>query len=230
MTVILWIVVAILTLDAGLIAVLLLSRVRVPLTAAAIPEIAPLIVLAGVLTAVVAFVFNLRRGRSEDILDAATDLFEKAHEVLKPKDGELTNHRHSWLSAARLIATAEMLSKHLTESSHRTIYGEKREYWRGRLYDLIFPSSPEGLPSSFYAEKPEHMRSYSGRVRDPLSEKSIAFLYRFIQWPKETVDPIGKEPIFTEEEIERMRTFGPRGLGNLMAEVRSLTGKASPPK
>jgi hypothetical protein len=129
-------------------------------------------------------------------------LLEKAHDALAGKEGEPINRRHAWLSSARLIATAEKLSKHIAEPSHKTIYREKREYWRGRLYDLIFPSPPEGLPSSFYAEKPEHMISYSGRVRDPLSEKSMAFLYRFIRWHEGAADPIGEDALFTDEECE----------------------------
>lgn len=211
--------------DAGLILGLLLWRFFTSPVAASVAEIAPLIVLAGVLTAVLAFLFNLRRGRSEDVLEAASDLLEKAYEALLTKDGAPTNHRHAWLSSARLIATAEQLAKRIAEPSHLAIYTEKKEYWRGRLYDLIFPSPPEGLPSSFYAEKPEHMIGWSGKVRDPLAEKSLALLYRFIQWPKERSDPIGNEPKFSDEEIERMRTFGPRGLGILMDQVRNLGAK-----
>jgi hypothetical protein len=93
------------------------------------------------------------------------------------------------------------------------------------VYDLIFPSVPEGLPSSFYADKPEHMISHSSEARDPLSEKSLAYMYRFVQWPQEKVDPIGEEPIFTDVEIDKMRTFGPRGLGNLIAEARRIAGQ-----
>lgn len=225
MTAIIWIAVPLLIVDAGLIAAFLICHLKAPLTTASIPEVAPLIVLAGVITAVLAFVFNLRRARSEDTLEAAADLLEKAYDALTGKDGVPTNRRHAWLSAARLIATAEKLSKHIVESSHRTIYGEKREYWRGQIYDLIFPSPPEGLPSSFYAEKPEHLIAHSGRVRDPLSEKSLAYMYRFIRWPEGTADPIGEVPAFTLEEVERMCAFGPRGLGALLAEARVLAAK-----
>lgn len=222
MTAMLWGATILLVADASLILSLLLLRMRPSFESGSIAEIAPLIVLAGVITAVLAFLFNLRRGRSEDVLEAASSFMEKAHQALLTEHGVLTDQRHAWLSAARLLATAEKLSEQLAEPSHLTIYREEKEYWRGRLYDLIFPSVPEGLPSTFYAEKPEHMIGWSGRVRDPLAEKSLARLYRFIQWPKERPDPIGSEPEFSDEEIERMRTFGPRGLGTLMYEVRNL--------
>ena len=62
--------------------------------------------------------------------------------------------------------------------------------------------------------------------RSPLSEKSLAYLYRFIRWPKELADPLADIAKFSDEEIQRMQTFGPHGLGNLMANVRSLQAKA----
>ena len=230
MSTVLWFVVALLALDAGLIAALLTVRFTTSLATASILDVGPLLVAAGVLMALITFLINLRRARSDDILKATTELLEKAYETLASKEGsnEPTNHRLSWLSAARLIATAERLEKDITENGHLLIYREKKEYWRNRLYELIFPSPPEGLPSSFYAEKPEHMMAYSGRVRDPLSEKSLAFLYRFIRWPEASGDPIGEEPTFSDDEIAKMQSFGPRGLGNLMADVRGL--KRTAPK
>lgn len=212
-----------LALDAGLIAGVLISRLLCPPNSLSLLDIGPLFVAAGVLIALVTFLANLNRARSQDVLEAATDLLEKAYEKLAPH-GDSTqpsNRRLTWLSAARLIATAERLEKHLTEPSHQLIYREKREHWRTRLYELIFPSI-EGLPSSFYAENPEHMIAYSGQVRDPLSEKSLAYLYRFVRWPEGLPDPLGDESPFTDEEIDRMQSFGPRGLGNLLAEVRRL--------
>lgn len=212
-----------LALDTGLIAGLLISRLLEAPTTVSVVDLGPLVVAAGALTALVAFVVNLRRARSEDVLKAATDFLEKACEKLAPTDGSNIpcNNRRAWLSSARLILTAEELASGITEESHQLIYRETKEYWRTRLHELIFPSI-EGLPSSFYAERPEHMISWSGRARDPLSEKSLAFLYRFIRWPDDAVDRLKNEPTFTDEEIERMVSFGPRGLGSLLAEVRSL--------
>jgi hypothetical protein len=61
------------------------------------------------------------------------------------KASEPTNHPLSWLTAARLIATAERLGKGITENSHLLIYQEKRNYWRARVYELIFPSAPNAI-------------------------------------------------------------------------------------
>ena len=217
-----------LALDTWLIAGLLISRLLQQPATASIADLGPLIVGAGALTALVAFLVNLRRARSEDLLEAAIDLLEKAHEKLTPTEGsdQPSNNRRAWLSSARLVLTAERLANGITEPSHHSIYEETKEYWRARLHELIFPSI-EGLPSSFYAESPDHMISWSGRARDPLSEKSLAFLYRFIRWPENSPDPLRDEPSFTDEEIEKMQAFGPRGLGSLLDEVRRLRNSST---
>lgn len=223
MNILIWFTAAALTVDVLLIGTILVQRVCAAPPIASILDLGPFIISIGVLVALLTFLFTLRRGRSDDLLKAATDLLEKAYQTLSPaaEAAQPPNDRRAWLSAARLISTAEKIGERITEASHRLIYREKREYWRARLYDLLFPST-EGLPSTFYAEQPEHMIGHSDDVRAPLSEKSIAVLYRFVRWPEGLADPIGDEPDFTAEEIERMRTFGPRGLGNLLARVRHL--------
>jgi hypothetical protein len=171
--------------------------------------------------ALLTFLITMHRSRSEDFLKAATDLLEKAYEILSPPHGtnEPPNDRLTWLTASRLISSAEKIATLITQKNHCLIYREKREYWRALFYDLICPSV-EGLPSSFYAEEPDHMNAYMGGDRPPIAERSLAFMYRFVKWPEGIEDPIGSEPLFTDQEIDRMSTFGPRGLGNLMAEAR----------
>ena len=223
--VLLWFVYTLLAFDAGLIAVFLANLAITPLITAPISDLGLFLAAAGVLVAFLAFLVNWSRARSDDILKTATDLLEKAYETLASKDGSIepTNRRLSWLSAARLIATAEKLEKDITDSNHLLVYAAKKEYWRTRLSELIYPLPPGGLPSTFYAEEPEHMADFfSDGDRPPLSEKSIAFLHRFISWPEEIRDPIGEASNFTDEEIEKMMAFGPRGLGELLAKVREL--------
>jgi hypothetical protein len=188
-----------------------------------ISDLSPFVVGAGILIALAGLLHNITRSRSEDILEAVMELYEKAYEKLAPTDdlGQPNNTRRSWLSSARLIATAEKLSGDITEVSHKSIYRQTKEYWRAKFHELIFPSI-EGLPSTFYADSPNHMTFWSGRERDPISEKSLAYLYRFIKWPEDIGDPLEGEENFTDEEIHQMETFGPRALGQLMREVRNL--------
>ena len=113
-----------LALDTGLIAGLLISHLLEAPTTVSVVDLGPLVVAAGALTALVAFVVNLRRARSEDVLKAATDFLEKACEKLAPTDGSNIpcNNRRAWLSSARLILTAEELASGITEESHQLIY------------------------------------------------------------------------------------------------------------
>src|SRR5690606_6264538 len=114
-----------------------------------ISDYGSLFVAVGALVALLAFLTNLRRERSADLLEAATDILEKAYRALIINDDSRipSNRRLHWLTSARLIAIAEDLGAKISEPSHRRIYREKEDYWRARLYDLIFPNPPYGLPS-----------------------------------------------------------------------------------
>jgi hypothetical protein len=210
-----------LALDAVLIAGIIIWRFIQVSDSFSITDLGPFCTIAGLIAALVIFICNLQRARSEDILKAATDLLEKAYTKLEPQDGSNlpSNNRLSWNSSARLVLTAEKLAKEITEPSHQLIYQEKKEYWRAQFYELICPSL-EGLPGSFYAKNAKDMISHNPKGRAPLSQKSLAFLYRFVRWPKENTDPLGEQSNFTAEEIENMESFGPRGLGKLLADVR----------
>ncbi len=223
LTACLWGSVAALSLDV--VGVLALLGYRLA-TGAAQPatEFGPCFVAAGALTALIAFLQNLRRARSEDLLKAASELLEKGFQTLESTTvpGSPSPRRLSWLTSARLVETAERLGAKISEPSHQDVYREKREYWRSRLYELIFPEPPQGLPSEFYSTTPDLMLAYGRRDKEPLAEKSLAYLYRFIRWQDGTLDPLAEVSGFTEEEIAHMETFGPRGLGQLMAAVREL--------
>lgn len=190
-------------------------------------EVTPLIVLAGVLTALITWLFNQRREASEEYLESATDLISKAYAILetsKDDHGRPRNSRLNWLTSARLIRTAESIADLVTVESHRRIWQEQKEYWRGRLRDLIRPENND-FPKEYYAAKPEHMWGYGDGDQIPLSERSLAVLYRFIQWPDDMEDPLINDTSFTKEEIEKMVVFGPKGLGKLLEEVEQIRTK-----
>jgi len=161
---------------------------------------------------------------SKDYLNESLKLFQLSYEILSGRDstGALQNDRLKWLTSSRLIIEAENISKKITQETQIEIFNESREYWRHKFHDLIFPSV-EGFPESFYAAQPEHLTSHwTEPDRAPLSEKSLAILHRFIQWPKNKKDFSYDVDFFTDEEIENMEMFGPRGLGKLMKKVHDL--------
>jgi hypothetical protein len=220
------ILIGLLIFDLGLIAAW--ATVRLCTNAAAISpaEISPFFVAAGVLLALVTLLLNRRREASKDYLESATDLVEKAYNILNNPggDGLPKNSRIHWLTSARLLRKAQQIARLITEQSHRGIWEEKQEYWRGRFHDLIFPNSA-GFPSTYYAEKPEHLFGWSMDEREPLSMKSLVVLYRFIRWPEGIEDPLKDEGDFTTEEIQKMTFFGPLGLGNLLEKFQDLRNK-----
>lgn len=185
--------------------------------------IAPVAITAGVLVALVSLMLNNRKKVSEDYLEHALNLLEKSYDALMPVDenGYPKQSRLAWLTSARLLRASEQIADQIPESHHRKIYDEQKEYWRGHFYDLLKPSD-EGLPSTYYADDPRHMSGYMPDQveHEPLAEKSLAVLYRFVRWPVGFEDPIKDEPIFTEEEISKMELFGPKGLGHLLAADR----------
>lgn len=204
------------------------TSVRLATDAAGISpaEIAPFFVAAGVLLALVSLLLNRRREASKDYLESASDLIEKAYEVLNDRDdeGRPRNSRINWLTSARLLRKSEEIAKRITDTSHVQIWKEKLEYWRGKFHDLIYPS-PAGFPSAYYAEKPEHLFAWSDDAREPLSLKSLSVLYRFVRWPAGHDDPLKNESGFSDEEIQRMAAFGPRGLGELLEDFQELRRK-----
>jgi len=186
-------------------------------------ELGPMLVGAGVLVALTSLALTARRNASEDYLKSSSQLLERAYTTLPQLDdqGRPRSSRMNWLAAARFLRAAENLGAQITEASHKVVFREQVEYWRAKLYELIYPSSA-GFPMDYFAEKPEHFLGYTNRDRPPLSVKSLAVLYRFVRWPVEFEDPIKAEPGFTDQEVERMRAFGPRGLGELLARVKEF--------
>ncbi|HCF3751144.1 TPA: hypothetical protein NID23_005733 [Pseudomonas aeruginosa] len=190
-------------------------------------EFSPLFVGAGVLIALITLSYNQTRSLSEDYLESATDFLSKAFDTLdqkKDKDGRPVNDRLVWLTAARLIAISETISDKIILKSHKLIWQEQQEYWRGRFRDLVSPTR-EGFPPEYYADKPQDYIHRTESTRAPLAEKSLAVIYRFVEWPKNRVDPLSKHTLFSDEEIVNMGVTGPRGLSKILQEKQSLEHK-----
>ena len=226
MNVLVWLAAIFLLSDLAVLGYIEVCRVLNSAQTSSVADVAPLIVGAGVLVALITLALNIRRQQSEDYLKNASGLLEKAHTVLSQVDekNRPKNIRINWLAAARFIRASDSISKRITEPSHKAIFREHREYWRARFHDLINPSV-EGFPEDYFATSPKTFTTWHDDDRDPLSETSLAVLYRFVRWPRDFEDPIKNEPEFTSEEIEKMEMFGPKSLGSLMKKVRELEAK-----
>lgn len=184
--------------------------------------ITPFFIGAGVLTALLSLFSQNARKTSEDYLKNSLELLEKSFATLNVLDdnGWPKQSRLNWLTSARLLRASDNVSELITENHHKRIYQEELEFWRGRFYDLLMPDPVIGLPSKYFADDPQNMIFYTDDDREPITEDALVVLYRFIRWPKGFQDPIQNEPKFTDDEIKSMCSFGPRGLGDLIAAVR----------
>jgi hypothetical protein len=185
-----------------------------------LPQLTVLGVLSGALVALAALLINLTRGRSHDNLMNTIDLLERAYQVLAQSDpsGVPPNRRENWIAAARFLKSAEDLSGQIVEPSHRRVYEDRLLHWRLRFHDLIQPTD-EGFPETYFAERTRDVFAWGQRTRPPLALASLAVLYRFIRFPESYADPLKKEPLFSSEEIHRMKTFGPKALGRHLVRV-----------
>ena len=173
-------------------------------------EMTPTVIIAGVLTALITLIINqfhkdLERLHkvSGEYLKHATSILSKAYENFSSKDPDYElplNSRINWLTAARLIKTAEDISHLITEDTHQRIWEDEKEYWRGKFRDQINPRGDkipgDRIPEKYYTGGSNRIFDFGKNGEEPLSEKSIAVLWRFIQWSDEAEDPIKNEPKF----------------------------------
>ena len=220
----LWVLVAFLVVDA-IALVWLVSREFVygSLSSINLSCFSHLVILAGVLVALLTLVWNILKQYSEGLLKESQEFFEKSFDVLNVLDENQRprNDRIRWLTSARLLKVAEQIGAKIKLKSHKLLYEDIKDFWRSKFYDLLDPDG-NGFPENYFAENPGDFDCWSSRVRAPLSLSSIAVLYRFCIWPEGRRDPIHDEPKFSEEEIDRMCIFGPKGLGQILRKHRDL--------
>lgn len=162
------------------------------------------------------FASNQLRLASEDYLNNAIDLLSKSYELVSGVDNRNypSKDRLNWLSAARLIKSSENISNLITEKSHILIWEEYKEYWRAKFSDII-------RSENFYAEYPIDMIVLPQEGRQPVSEKSLAIVYRFSRWNPDRPNPIENELEFTDEEINQM-SVEDTPLYKILSEMRRI--------
>lgn len=156
---------------------------------------------------------------------ASRAYFKQAQEALQAavtdfaartdKEGRPLNDRRHWLNFARGIGIAQRLATKIQTSELKDIWSETEHYWRSRTYDLLDPNF-ESFPAEYYGytaaeEMPKNFAQLAGEWA-PLSEPSLAFVYRWIKWPADCVDTLDRGNTFSDNEIVNMELFGPRGL------------------
>jgi hypothetical protein len=125
-----------------------------------------------------------------------------------------------------MLREAEHTAREINVRSHQTLYEHARTFWRGRLYDLLRPLDKS--PLTYFAEDADSILGSSGDQRLPLSDKSLRVVLDFLRWPKEKPDPLEGTASFSDEEIDRMRSFEYAAVANFLeAKDAMLRGEES---
>jgi hypothetical protein len=144
--------------------------------------------------------------------------------------GAPLNDRRHWLNFARALKSAQELAAKMQIRELKEIWSQTENYWRGRVYDMLNPLWAS-LPADYYgytleAERHKNIAQAPGE-RAPLSEPSLVAVYRWIEWPKELPDNLDRNTRFSDEEIDKMESFGPRGLAEFLRIQRAMRSPAS---
>jgi hypothetical protein len=187
------------------------------LSSANLLKYTPTVAVAGVLVALITWIWNIRRQANEDWLKESKDYFAKAYETLDVlnSDGLPENDRNRWLTCARLLSAAQAIGKRIDSNPYKELFIEAEQFWRFKFYDLTLDKDDK-YTEDYYAQKLEHLLSFGEGDRAPLDKKSLAVIYRFVKWPDDLEDKLAAVEPFSAEEVDKMRNFGPKLLGNLL--------------
>lgn len=143
--------------------------------------------------------------------------YRRAYEALfdPTGDGLPRNSRLAWLSAARLILIAERVSESVPDD-YLWLSESKELFWRFMFFDLLDPLETVG--EGYWAESVERLRGWTPGERAPISERSAKVIHDWVY--SGFADPMEGQPRFSEEEIDTLRTFRWRSLGNLLKKYQ----------
>jgi len=149
----------------------------------------------------------------------AVSFIERSYEIISNGGKELVpvKSRLAWLTCARFLLTAQKFAEKIDEESIKEKYWDEKEYWSNKFYEF-FQITDQGAFSidSKYFSKPS---SISG---DCIEERSIAVIYKFMEWPEGRIDPIESVEKYTDQEIKKM-PFWMVGIKEYLSKKRNIT-------
>lgn len=162
--------------------------------------------------------YDKEYSQSATNLESALSLIERAAHVLVV-DSKLTNDRVAWVTCARLIARAEMLSQKITTETHALIFEAERDFQRHKFRDILKISGEE-LRGAFFCggdqsqtigevvsglDHPEGGRSW-------IPTRIINVVYTFMSFPESYEDPLRSSDDFGAKERNRLFQLGHEGV------------------
>jgi hypothetical protein len=232
----LWVV---LTITASFWVGVLFSRIFPGLDEKPLKSLIDTAIAIGTVGAVVVALWqlNLRDAerQSRTNLDEAKRALEQSvNDFLSKRDadGRPSNGRRHWLAFARGILIAQTFGKRIIKPDHQKTWEETEHYWRDRTYDALYPheSIPaDSFPAGYYGymDDANFIKNFAQSPGDkaPISEASLAFIYRWAKWPEGRPDPLDRFTKFTDDELANMEMFGPRGLGQFIQKCHDYFNK-----
>jgi hypothetical protein len=193
----------------------------------------------GTCGAVIVALWQLRGARDET---ASQRYFERAEAMLRTvvndfisktdTEGRPANDRRHWLNFARGLDASRSLAAGIKTTELKRIWIEIEHYWRERVYDVLQPQW-ESFPAEYYGytAPAEIFKNFAQdpKERAPLSEPSLAAVYRWAKWPEDRPDSLVRKSKFSDEEVSLMETFGPRGLAKYISILRDPKAHGMPP-
>lgn len=184
-------------------------------------QILILFFIAGTMVAAIwGHIINSEFSRSAAYLENSIELINRAFDVLKTKEGVLTNNRVSWVTAARLITRAKHISSKISVQAHQEIFDAEHDYQRHKFGGFLkYNNKP--LPESFFcgAEfaglsigEAIHHSSQGNGSEKWIPTAIISVVYSFFQYPQDYEDPLNSSTGFSKHEIQRLWVFGEKGV------------------
>lgn len=162
---------------------------------------------------------DVQRQQADDLnyFNHASASLQRAYETLTRNgtDAVPRADRLAWLSCARLLLSAEDVSKRISEKSAgvKALYEGEREHWRRKFYELFHPKGQIsiGARSAYFAHT-------DPRVGINLEERSIRVVFEFFDWPEGKPDPVDTVPKYTESELNAMNA----GMSGVRDYIRTM--------
>lgn len=151
-------------------------------------------------------------------LESALSLIERAAHVLVV-GGKLTNDRVAWVTCARLITRAEVLSQKVTTETHALIFEAERDFQRHKFGDMLKVGGKE-LGGAFFCggDQGQTIGEVVSGVDHPEGGRSwiptriINVVYTFMSFPENYEDPLRSSEDFGAKERNRLFQLGHEGL------------------
>ena len=166
-----------------------------------------------------------RRQTSHDYLTASTRLLEQAFDAFDRARNDKWKRlpdpdRLLWLTVARMLRESAEVADEITEDSHHMLYSHASNFWRGKLHDLLRPL--KDVPLTYFAEDADSIVATTGNQRMSISRKSLRVVLDFTEWPKDKPDPLTGIENYTAKEIDHIRTFQYRAVGDYLDAIDAM--------